>query len=149
MPRPPVPEITKQSIKKARAAWESVNDLMARFKLSRATVYQITKGIDPKVQSLAQQIVKSGIAAGVQVTVDGIDLTQHLKADIDRLSDAMDSAQPKSLEGVAAAKIKMIQCYLQLNPPTLADFVDQLIARPDFDPGEFVRLLKDRYDKAS
>jgi hypothetical protein len=150
MPRQPVPELTQQSIKKARSGGESVASLAARFKVSERTIQRICSGVNPKLHEPAIEVVKSAISHGARITVDGIDLTQHLIDDINQLSGAMSGgAEPKSLEGVAGVKLKYMQYLALLNPPTMAEAVDQLIARPDFDPAEFVRLLKERYDQAS
>ena len=149
MRTPSLPELTQQAIKKARIGGESVASLASRFKVSTRTIQRITKGIDPEIHAPAAEVVRAAVAHGARVTVDGIDLTQHLAEDIKQLSSAMSGAEVKSFEGVMGVKLKYMQYMAQLNPPTMSDFVDNLIARPDFDPTEFVRLLKERYDQAS
>jgi hypothetical protein len=148
MPRKPLPEITQQSIKKARSVGESVASLAMRFKVSERTIQRICQGIDPEIHAPATEVVRAAVLHGAQVTIDGVDFTKHLADDIKSMTGAMAGAEVKSFEGVAGVKLKYMQYLAQLNPPTMSDFVDQLIARPDFDPTEFVRLLKDRYGKA-
>lgn len=148
MPRQSLPELTQQAIKKARNGGESVASLASRFKVSTRTIQRIANGINPAIHAPATEIVRSAISHGARVSVDGVDLTEHLIADIKRLSDAMPLTEAKSFEGVASVKLKYMQYLAQLNPPTLSDHVDQLLARPDFDPVEFARLLKARYVKA-
>lgn len=145
MPRKPVPDTTKQLIKNARKGGESVASLASRFELSERTIQRITKGIDPKLQGPATEIVRRAVAYGATVVVDGIDLSDHIRDDIQALSNGMTRVDPKSLEGVASTKLKYMQFYAQLNPPTLEDFADQLLARPDFDPEKFAAILMERY----
>lgn len=147
MPRKPVPDTTKQLIKNARKGGESVASLAARFELSERTIQRITRGIDPKLQGPAVEVVRRAVAHGSTVIVDGIDLSEHIRDDITALSTSMSRVDPKSLEGVASTKLRYMQFYAELNPPTLEDFVDRLIDRPDFDPEKFVRILMERYAK--
>jgi hypothetical protein len=145
MPRKPVPELTRKAIIKSRKGGVSVADLAAQHNLSTRTIQRITKGVDPEINKPAVEVVASAVAMGSTVIVDGIDLTEHLLSDIDRLSAAMAEAEPKSFEGVAGVKLRYLEYYSKLRPPTLEDFVDQLLARPDFSPEKFIALLKERY----
>lgn len=145
MPRKPVPEITRKAIIKSRKGGVSVVDLAAQHKLSVRTIQRITKGIDPEINQPAMSVVASAVAAGSKVSIDGLDLTEHLLADIDRLSGAMLEAEPKSFEGVAGVKLRYLEYYAKQKPPTLEAFVDMLLDRPDFSPEKFINLLMERY----
>jgi hypothetical protein len=145
MPKKQLPELTRQAIRKARGVGESVASLATRFKVSERTIQRICKGIDPEIHAPAAEVVKAAVVHGARVTIDGVDFTQHLIDDIKSMSGAMSGAEVKSFEGVAGVKLKYMQFYHHLNPPTMEEFVDQLLSRPDFDPERFVSLLRSRY----
>ncbi|MEY3299844.1 MAG: hypothetical protein RLZZ597_3104 [Cyanobacteriota bacterium] len=145
MPRKPLPEITQQAIRKARSVGESVASLAMRFKVSERTIQRVCKGIDPEIHAPVTEVVRAAVVHGARVTIDGIDFTQHLIDDIKSMTGAMAGADVKSFEGVAGVKLKYMQFYAQLNPPTMEELVDQLLSRPDFDPERFVSLLRSRY----
>jgi hypothetical protein len=145
MPRKPLPELTQQAIKRARSVGESIPSLAERFNVSERTIQRVLRGTAPEIHQPATEIVKAAVIHGAQVTIDGVDLTKHLANDIRAMTGAMAGAEVKSFEGVAGVKLKYMQYLAQLNPPTLEEMVDQILARPDFDPERFVTLLRSRY----
>ncbi|MEM6436755.1 MAG: transposase family protein [Cyanobacteria bacterium P01_D01_bin.115] len=146
MSRRATPELTQKAIKRAYGAGEgSKKELAARFKVSESTVKRICQGVTPASKNTSVQIVAEAISNGDPVSIGGLDLTQHLKDGIKDLTADMKSTDAKSKEGLAQAALKYMQFYVQINPPTLEDFVDRLLDRPDFEPEKFVRILKERY----
>lgn len=168
------PLIRKQIQRAYELGEGSYRDLSSRFKVSLATVQRCCKGITPAVdkklankvladavasrgtividgsakpaeKKLASELFLDAVTHGEKVTIDGLDLKQYLKDGIQDLTADMRSTEAKSKEGVASAALKYMQFYAQLNPPTLEEMVDQLLARPDFDPERFVSLLRSRY----
>lgn len=146
MARKGTPELTRKAIKRAYEAGEgSYRHLADRFNVSESTVKRICRGVTTPAQNPAIPIVADAIASGSTVKVGDLDLTEYLKNGIKDLTDDMKSVEPRSREGIAGAALKYMQFYAQLNPPTIEDMVDQLLARPDFDPEAFVKILKSRY----
>lgn len=149
MARKPLPQEIQEEIKAARKGGESCKTLAKRFNVSERTIMRVAAGVSATPATSVVRRVNAAIVQGSRVTIDGVELNQHLTEDIKRMTTAMESAEVKSFEGLAAVKLRYLQYLYTVNPPTLSDFVDQLIARPDFDPVEFVRLLKERYVEAS
>lgn len=140
------PLIRKQIQRAYELGEGSYRELADRFKVSLATVQRCCKGLKPPVdKKLAAEVLADAVTHGEKVTIDGLDLNQYLKDGIQDLTADMRSTEAKSKEGVASAALKYMQFYAQLNPPTLEEMVDQLLARPDFDPERFVSLLRSRY----
>ena len=147
MPRKPLPETTRAAIKRDwRAGIGTQPDLAAKYGISLASVKRIVQGVEKGSASPAVEVVRTAMASGQRISVGDLDLTAYLADGIKDLAGDMASTEAKSKEGIASAMLRWMQYYAELNPPTLSDFVDQLIARPDFDPAEFVRLLKERYE---
>ena len=150
MARKPLPLEIQSEIRTARKEGESYKVLAKRYNVSERTLMRVTAGVVAgRPADAVVRRVNAAIVQGAKVTIDGVDLTHHLTHDIERMTTAMESAEAKSFEGLAAVKLRYLQYLAQVCPPTLSDFVDQLIARPDFDPVEFVRLLKERYVEAN
>ena len=146
MARKGTPELTRKAIKRAYEAGEgSYRQLADRFHVSESTVKRICRGVKNPAQNPAIPIVADAIANGSTVKVGDLDLTEYLQDGIKDLTTHMKTAKPNSKEGLASAALKYMQLYAQLNPPTIEDMVDQLLARPDFEPVKFVALLKSRY----
>jgi hypothetical protein len=149
MPRPSIPETTKAAIKRDyKAGLGSQKELALKYGVSLASAERICSGVVKGSAAPAMEIVHNAIERGQRVTIEGLDLTRYLVDGIKDLMGDMASTEAKSKEGIAGVALKWMQYLAEINPPTMADFVDQLITRPDFDPAEFVRLLKERYDKA-
>lgn len=150
MPRKPIPESIKAAVQRDyKAGVASQKELALKYSLSVTSIERILQGVRKGEHTPAMQIVYKAVADGQRVTIEGLDITKYLVDGIKDLMGDMKSTEAKSKEGVANVALKWMQYLAELNPPTLADHVDQLIARPDFDPSEFVRLLKERYAKAS
>jgi hypothetical protein len=148
MPRKPLPETTRAAIKRDwRAGIGTQPELATKYGISLASVKRILQGVEKGSAAPAMEVVRTAITSGQRVTIGDIDLTAYLADGIKDLAGDMAITEAKSKEGIASAMLRWIQYYAELNPPTMADFVDKLIARPDFDPAEFVRLLKERYER--
>jgi len=146
MPRKPIPETTQQAIKRDyKKGLGTHAELARKYSISVSSVEKICKGIKKGSYQPAIDFVTDGVSRGQRVTVGDIDLTEYLETGIKTLSDDIKTTEAKSKEGIASAALKYMQFYAELNPPTLEDFVDQLLARPDFDPERFVAILKERY----
>ena len=150
MPRPPIPETVRASIKRDyRSGGYTHKTLAQKYSVSLRFVENLLRGVEKSQASPAIEVVHRAIESGQRVTIEGLDLTKYLCDGIQDMIGDMANTEPKSKEGIANAALKWMQFLAIVNPPTMADYVDQLMARPDFDPAEFVRLLKERYAKAS
>jgi transcriptional regulator with XRE-family HTH domain len=144
MPGARIPELTQRAIQKAYRNGEGSHAKLAeRFGVSHSTVKRICKGITPATPAAA--LVTEALATGQAVTIGGIDIGQFVSDAIADLTADMKRVEPKSKEGLATAALKYMMFYRELNPPSLKDLVDQLLAREDFEPEKFVRILKTRY----
>lgn len=143
MPGKRIPELTRKAIQKAyRSGGATYPQLADRFGVSEATIKRICRGIEPTPVS---EIVTDAAMSGMAIAIGGVDISQYLRDTIESLSQDMTQAEPKSREGMAIAKLRYLQAYAALHPPTLENLIDQLLARPDFDPEKFVRILTERY----
>lgn len=141
MPKPPVAEITKRSIKRAYRAKEGTHAQLAeRFKVSVSTVRRVLA--EPDVEQQAKEdVVATAIAAGATVQVDGLDITDFLTTTINELSIGMKAAKPATREGMAGVLLRWVQYMDELNPPTLEKAIERLLDRPDFDSQVFRDVL--------
>jgi len=146
MPRESIPETTQQAVKRDyRNGAGSMSQLASKYNISRASVGRILKGIKKGSSQLATDVVATAVASGHSVTVGDVDLTEYVQNGIKDLTADITTTEAKSKEGLAQAALKYMQFYAQLHPPTLEDFVDQLLARPDFNPDKFISILQERY----
>lgn len=144
MPGKRTPELTRKSIQRAYRSGEGSHaKLAARFGVSESTVKRLCRGITPATP--AAELVTDAIAHGQPITIGGIDIGQYVTEAIADLTAEMKTTDAKSKEGVAGVMLRYLQFYAELNPPTMEEMIDQLLARPDFDPETFVRILKSRY----
>jgi hypothetical protein len=150
MPRKPIPETTRAAIKRDyKSGKHTQKDLARIYNVSLASVEKILRGVERGSAAPAMEIIHGAISSGQRVTIEGLDLTRYLVDGIKDLMGDMATAEPKSKEGVAGVALKWMQYLAEINPPTMADFVEQLVSRKDFNPEEFARLLKAKYEKAS
>jgi hypothetical protein len=76
-----------------------------------------------------------------------LDFKAMLEAMIHELHAAMLAAQGTRKAPLSKAEVEAMRQYKLMFPSTCEEFVDSLMAIPDFTPAEFVRVLKARYEK--
>lgn len=145
-----IPELTQQAIKRAYMNREgSKNAIAKRFGVSESSVKRIVKDLGPALV-VTQNAIANHVAETVKVHGLAIDTDQLLVTAINDLSAEMATVPAKSKEGVATAIARMIDMWRKYHPMTMHELVDLAIATPGFDPREFAKLLRERYEsKAS
>ncbi|MBD2106719.1 hypothetical protein [Nodosilinea sp. FACHB-13] len=76
-----------------------------------------------------------------------LDFKAMLEESIHELHRAMLAAQGTRKAPLSKAAIEAMQQYRLMFPQTIDEFIDSLIALPDFTPADFVKALKERYEK--
>jgi hypothetical protein len=146
MPKPTIPELTQQAIKRARRNGEgSLAQIAQRFKVSESTVKRICKDVSPGDKDALESVIETVAQNRETIAVGGLDLSEYLESMAADLRADLARVEPKSKEGVAGAVLKLLQFYAQLYPPTLEGIVDQLLSHPDFRLDTVANLIRDRY----
>jgi hypothetical protein len=76
-----------------------------------------------------------------------LDFKAMLEEAIHELHRAMLAAQGTRKAPLSKAAIEAMRQYKLMFPETVEEFVDSLLAVPNFTPDEFVRVLKERYEQ--
>lgn len=77
---------------------------------------------------------------------DSIWLRKELVRDVTlHLAIATLESDPRSLPALAGTLAKFIELGQHVDPPTMGDWADELLRRPDFNPAEFARQVRERY----
>lgn len=143
-----IPELTQKRIIRAYETTNKSKQAIAdEFGVGLATVKRLTKGRSrlSEIAETKMEAVKTAIAQGARVTVDDLDVTEHLKTAIKDISTKLTGVEAKSKEGMAGALARLVTAYRSEVPKSLEAIVDLLLAHPDFEPVAFVKLLKERY----
>ncbi|GEM_PF-6337543 len=119
----------------------SVNRIIAQYR----------KSINPKTiateaQTAIAQVVTQNLRP--ESAKEGhADMDGSLMVILNAMVSSMGKVDPKSSEGCASTAIRAIALYRQFHPQTMEELADQLLALPDFDPGRFVQILRQRIER--
>lgn len=155
-----ISDITRGQIKKRIKEQPGADKgaIAAEFRVSLGTVKRLAKEVKDAQGVPPASVHKAKVRAATKAALGKLpdkgaisapDFRQILVTLLEDLSTATSEAPVKSREGGARAAAELMRCYREFYPPTIDEAIDHLLTLPDFDPLEFARRLRARYEQAS
>ena len=157
MPKP-ISDLVRQQIKREIKKDPKADKaaIATQYGVSIGTVKRLAKEVkDTEIPGSVQQVkVRAATQNAIAKLSDtdgglkGADFQNILITLLTDLTENLSSASIKSREGAARAAVELMKCHREFYPPTMEDLIDQLLGLPDFEPVEFAKRLRARYDQA-